>query len=115
MRRLVSRWSLLYLAAIGALVVAAALAWGWYETVPAEVAAHPTDVGQETCAKCHQPQYQLWQGSDHDLAMTLATEKTVEGDFNDAKFEYQGVTTRFFRKGGKFMVNTEGPDGQHHD
>jgi predicted CXXCH cytochrome family protein len=47
--------------------------------------------------------------------MDLATEKTVLGDFNDAKFEYQGVASRFFRQGKKFMVNTEGPDGKHHD
>ena len=72
-------------------------------------------VGRETCAKCHQPQYELWLGSDHDRAMELATEKTVLGDFNDAKFAYQGVTTRFFRRDGKFMVNTEGPDGEYHD
>ena len=52
---------------------------------------------------------------DHDRAMDLATEETVLGDFNDAKFEYHGVTTRFFRRDGKFMVNTEGADGKHHD
>jgi len=53
--------------------------------------------------------------SDHDRAMELATDKTVLGDFNDATFTYQGVTTKFFRRDGKFMVNTEGPDGKHHD
>ena len=42
-------------------------------------------------------------------------EKSVLGDFNDTTFTYQGVTTRFFRRDGKFMVNTEGPDGKHHD
>ena len=51
-------------------------------------------------------------GSDHDRAMDLRHRQTVLGDFNDTKFEYQGVTTRFFRRDGKFMVNTEGPDGQ---
>jgi len=33
----------------------------------------------------------------------------------NAVFEYQGVTTRFFRRDSKYMVNTEGPDGQFHD
>ena len=115
MRRLASRWKLPWIAAIVALGATSVLAWGWYDTVPAQVAANPTYVGRETCAKCHQPQYQLWQGSDHDLAMTVATDKTVVGDFNDTKFEYQGVTSRFFRDGAKFMVNTEGPDGKFRD
>jgi len=115
MRRLASRWTLFTPLAIGALLATSVLAWDWYETVPAEVAAKPTYVGRETCAQCHQAQYHSWLGSDHDRAMDLATDKTVLGDFNDAKFEYQGVATRFFRQGGKFMVNTEGPDGEHHD
>ena len=67
------------------------------------------------CANATQAQYHSWLGSDHDRAMDIATEKTVLGDFNDTKFEYHGVTTRFFRRDGKFMVNTEGPDGKHHD
>ena len=60
-------------------------------------------------------EFKLWHGSDHDRAMELATDETVLGDFNDAKFERLGVTTRFFRRDGKFMVNTEGPDGENHD
>ncbi len=38
-------------------------------------------------------------------------ETTVLGDFNDAVFENEGITTRFYRKGEKFFVNTQGPDG----
>ncbi len=47
--------------------------------------------------------------------MELATDEAVLGDFNDAVFERFGVTTRFFRDGPKYMVNTEGPDGELHD
>jgi predicted CXXCH cytochrome family protein len=43
--------------------------------------------------------------------MAHATEKTVLGDFNDASFEYYGVQSRFFRRDGKFFVETDGPDG----
>lgn len=93
----------------------AVLAWDWYTVVPADVAASPKYVGSKTCAECHRTEHALWHGSDHDRAMELATEKSVLGDFGDASFTYQGVTTRFFRRGGKFMVNTEGPDGKHHD
>ncbi len=101
---------------LGGLAVAgAALAWDWWSVVPAEAVASAGYVGRQTCAECHQPEHKLWLGSDHDRAMELATEEAVLGDFNDASFTYQGVTTRFFRKGGKFLVNTEGPDGEHHD
>ena len=43
--------------------------------------------------------------------MDHATDKSVLGDFNDASFDYYGVHSRFFRKGGKFLVETDGPDG----
>ena len=44
--------------------------------------------------------------------MDHATEKSVRGDFNDAGFDYYGVRSRFFRKDGKFVVETDGPDGK---
>ena len=34
------------------------------------------------------------------------------GDFDDAGFDYYGVHSRFFRKDGKFLVETDGPDGK---
>jgi predicted CXXCH cytochrome family protein len=36
----------------------------------------------------------------------------VLGDFNDASFDYYGVQSRFFKKDGKFLVETDGPDGK---
>ena len=44
--------------------------------------------------------------------MDHATDKSVLGDFNDASFDYYGVQSRFFRKDGKFLVETDGPDGK---
>ena len=44
--------------------------------------------------------------------MDHATDKTVLGDFSDATFDYYGVKSRFFRKDGKFFVETDGPDGK---
>ena len=46
------------------------------------------------------------------LAMQHATDETVLGDFNDASFDHAGVRSRFFRKDGKFLVETDGPDGK---
>jgi tetratricopeptide (TPR) repeat protein len=101
---------------VGMLLTAVvALAWDWYSVVPPEEIANAHYVGRDTCAQCHQKEHSLWLGSDHDRAMEIASEASVLGDFNDASFTYQGVTTRFFKRDGKFMVNTEGPDGQHHD
>jgi predicted CXXCH cytochrome family protein len=69
-------------------------------------------VKSTTCAECHPQQYQEWSGSHHGQAMQHANEKTVLGDFNDTSFTHFGVTSRFFKKDGKFFVNTEGPDGK---
>ncbi|MGH6825447.1 tetratricopeptide repeat protein [Methyloceanibacter sp.] len=44
--------------------------------------------------------------------MAHATEQSVLGDFNDASFDYFGLRSRFFRKDGKFFVETDGPDGK---
>ena len=74
--------------------------------------AEATFVGSETCAGCHQHEARLWQGSQHQLAMAHATDKSVLGDFSDATFDYFGVTSRFFRKDGKYLVETDGSDGK---
>ncbi|HRI61496.1 MAG TPA: tetratricopeptide repeat protein [Saprospiraceae bacterium] len=56
-----------------------------------------------------------WKKSDHYLAMQPAQDSTVLGDFNNATFVADGVTSRFFKKEGKFYINTEGDDGKNHD
>jgi hypothetical protein len=71
--------------------------------------------GRESCRECHEKQYNLFLGSDHDMAMDVATDSTVLGNFNNVTFTQGGITSRFFRKDGKFLVNTEGPDGDLHD
>lgn len=72
-------------------------------------------LGDKACQRCHQEAYADWLGSHHDLAMQEANDSTVLGDFNDVTFESKGLTSRLFRKDGKFFINTEGPDGQMHD
>ena len=69
-------------------------------------------VGSETCARCHPAEAELWHTSQHKHAMDHATGKSVLGDFNDASFDYFGVHSRLFRKDGKFLVETDGPDGK---
>ena len=44
--------------------------------------------------------------------MQHATPATVLGDFDDARFSFQGVDSRFFRRDDRFFVRTDGPDGK---
>jgi len=77
---------------------------------PAPAAA--SYVGAASCKDCHQAEFQAWQGSHHQLAMQEADEQTVLGNFNNAKFNYHGIVSTFFKRDGKFMVRTDGKDGK---
>lgn len=83
----------------------------WPRTSSPPSAAAPAYVDDRSCAPCHRAQHEAWVGSHHAKAMQVATEATVLGDFKDATLTHLGVTTRFFRRAGRFFVNTEGPDG----
>lgn len=78
----------------------------------ADSVAAITFVGSETCAGCHDAEAKLWRTSQHAHAMDHATDKSVLGDFSDASFDYYSVHSRFFRKDGKFLVETDDPDGK---
>ncbi|HEX5170332.1 MAG TPA: tetratricopeptide repeat protein [Cyclobacteriaceae bacterium] len=71
--------------------------------------------GSAACQSCHQAQYADWETSDHFRAMQEAHDSTVLGDFNNISFAADGVKSRFFKKDGKFFINTEGDDGKNHD
>lgn len=107
--------------AIGALLALLALpACGRDErpgTAPAPAAAPApaTFVGREACAACHPEPARRWRGSHHDLAMQEAGEESLLGDFDGAGITHFGVTTRFFRRDGRFFVNSDGPDGALRD
>ena len=80
-------------------------------TRPAGPVMAATYVGAATCKGCHEAAYNAWRGSHHDLAMQEASDKSVLGNFANAKFSYAGITSTFFKRDGKFFVNTDGPDG----
>lgn len=88
---------------------------------PRSVAAVPaprpaaTFVDETSCGGCHAEQARAWHGSHHDLAMQEATDATVLGDFDDASFTKDGVRTRFFKRDGKYWINTDGEDGRPTD
>ena len=43
----------------------------------------------------------------HELAMQPANEKTVLGNFANAKLTYGDITSNFFKRDDKFTVRTE--------
>jgi predicted CXXCH cytochrome family protein len=78
-------------------------------------ATPPAYAGSEACAGCHAEAYSAWRDSQHARAMLEASDETVAGDFDDADFSRFGLTSRFFRRDGKFLVRTEGADGRTAD
>ncbi len=112
------RW--LAVAGSGALLLAIVYGWWRHETqAPAAAALAPPTaslqasfVGAGTCAGCHGAENAAWQSSHHAKAMQHANTDTVLGDFKDARFTYDGIVSTFFRRDGKFFVNTDGPEGR---
>ena len=74
-----------------------------------------TFVGRSSCIECHQNEAETFRGSHHDLAMDLATEQTVLADFDNVTFENDGIVSRMFRDGERYMIHTEGEDGTMQD
>ena len=74
-----------------------------------------TFVGGETCKTCHEDEFASWKDSHHDQAMKIADSLTVLGDFDNATFTHNNVTSTFFKKEGDYYVNTEGEDGSYKD
>jgi predicted CXXCH cytochrome family protein len=72
-------------------------------------------LGSAACAACHEDAARAWTGSHHDLAMQKPTEATVLGDFDNARFEHFDSVTEFFRRDDRFVVRTEGADGERRD
>ena len=80
--------------------------------VEAEAQEHPAYVGSGVCADCHSEQTELWEGSHHAWAWTEPSPDRILGDFNDTSFTLNGVTSRFYRDGETYMIDTDGPDGE---
>ena len=72
-------------------------------------------IGDQACKNCHASEFNSWAGSGHFKAMMPATDSTVSGNFNDQTLAADGVRSHFFRKNGKFYINTEGENGSNQD
>ncbi len=85
----------------------------YWQTLPAD--ASPAYVGRAACIDCHREQADAFAGSHHDRAMDLATDATVLGDFDNATIEHDGIVSRMYRDGQRFMIHTEGETGEMED
>ena len=90
-------------------IISVPLILDWWSGISEDAVA--TYVGRASCISCHQTQATHFAESHHDLAMDHASPDTVLGDFDNAELTHLGVTSRMFRHGDQFYVNTEGPDG----
>jgi len=72
-------------------------------------------VGDQSCKKCHSTEYGEWKQSHHYMSMLPPNDSTVKGDFNNITFTADGVSSRFYKKGKKFYIYTEGDDGKNHE
>ena len=102
-----------WIAAALVVVVAGGVLADYWTAKPLGI--QPSFVGRSACIECHQEESQKFHGSHHDLAMDLATDQSVLGDFNDTTIEHDGIVSRLFRDGERYMVHTEGPTGEMED
>jgi predicted CXXCH cytochrome family protein len=72
-------------------------------------------VGSAKCATCHASEYADWKTSQHSVAMQNPRPSAVLGRFDGTRFSQGGVTSTFFRRGDRYVVNTEGRDGSLQD
>jgi tetratricopeptide (TPR) repeat protein len=101
------------IAIVALLIACGVITADWWISVP--VTHRAEYIGGHRCAECHQAEFAKWQGSDHDYAMDEANEQTVLANFNDQRLEHQGIESRMFRRDGKYIVHTEGPQGVPND
>ena len=95
------------------------LSWIGLTATASEASAGSTDkqgyVGSAVCQACLAGQFEAWTGSHHDLAMQPADASTVLGDFTDRVFEQSGMRKRFYRKGERFLVETQDEKGRNRE
>lgn len=87
-----------------------------HPSVPVAATLPPADwVDESSCQGCHAQQHGDWQASHHHLAMQVANEGSVLGNFNDAVLNTDTGSSRFFRRDGGFWIRTTGADGKEAD
>jgi hypothetical protein len=68
-------------------------------------------VRSRTCVRCHPDHYASWSRTFHRTMTQVAGPEAALGDFDDARYTYAGVTSRFTRDGERFFIETLDTDG----
>ncbi|TPV58350.1 hypothetical protein FJ444_09925 [Aestuariibacter sp. GS-14] len=69
-------------------------------------------VGAQACISCHKSQGDAWSRSDHFQSMQPATPDYVLGDFSDFHFTAGKRTTRFYKQGEHYLIETLNEKGK---
>jgi len=114
-----SRRGLLFIGVVAAIALGLLL-WRWNSEHSrrlhdSQTVSTHSYVGEAACAGCHAKEAEAWSGSHHALAMQRSDDKTVLGNFNDARFTNDAVASSFYKKDEKYYVRTDGPGGQLQD
>jgi Flp pilus assembly protein TadD len=72
-------------------------------------------VERSKCKRCHEEVYNTFVDSHHDLAMEIASEESVLGNFDNQIITHLGDAARFYKKDGRYFVYTKGADGSYAD
>ena len=84
-------------------------------------------VGSTRCKDCHWKKHDTWKNTLHSKFMQPVGEYTILGDFEinntfttkvtkrAPRLAGEQVTSRMFKKDGRFYINTIGPDWEFHD
>lgn len=108
----ISNWKITGIIATGIIVLMIPLSLILHSSSSISNKKQAQFVGGKECISCHQREYELWKGSDHDRAMMIANDSTVLGNFNNVEVEFRGKKHKFYKREGKFFVHTEGIGGK---
>ncbi|MCU0407054.1 MAG: hypothetical protein MUE64_08840 [Ignavibacteriaceae bacterium] len=108
---MISNWKIAGIVATGIIVLMIPLSLIFHKPSSYQSEKKATFVGGKECISCHQREYELWKGSDHDRAMMIASDSTVLGDFNNVEVEFRGNKHKFYKRDGTFFTYTEGIGG----
>lgn len=59
-----------------------------------------------TCITCHPGRYETWHNTFHRTMTQQASAAAVVGDFNNASYTYDGITSTFTNKDGRYFMQT---------
>lgn len=78
---------------------------------PVELSPVPYS-GSASCRPCHPDHHESWRRTFHRTMTQEVSGEAVLGDFSGVSFTYAGVTSRFFRDGERYVIETLDGEGR---